>query len=87
MQSRKNVDDDLKLGVVLLGTRDTTIKEHFIRNAVRLTTWVKTYKSVSVTRYKTTFVEKLHEHKRQFRHSPRFSRLAKKRVGDGQDWQ
>ena len=41
VQSRKAVDDDLKMGVVILGTHDSLVKEHLMLNT-RLDSWIKT---------------------------------------------
>ena len=38
-QSTKTVDDDIKIGVTMLGMEDMRVKEHFIRNSVRITNW------------------------------------------------
>ena len=36
-QSTKTVDDDIKIGVTMLGMEDMRVKEHLIRNSVRIT--------------------------------------------------
>ena len=36
-QSTKTVDDDIKMGVTMLGMEDMRVKEHLIRNSVRIT--------------------------------------------------
>eukprot|EP00929_Paragymnodinium_shiwhaense_P111971 TRINITY_DN8021_c0_g1_i4.p1 TRINITY_DN8021_c0_g1~~TRINITY_DN8021_c0_g1_i4.p1 ORF type:complete len:1618 (+),score=271.11 TRINITY_DN8021_c0_g1_i4:701-5554(+) len=41
VQSQKTIDDDIKLGVVLINMKDAKMKEHMIRNATRLDTWEK----------------------------------------------
>ena len=38
-QSTKAVDDDIKIGVTMLGMEDMRVKEHLIRNSVRITSW------------------------------------------------
>ena len=38
-QSTKTVDDDVKIGVTMLGMEDMRVKEHLIRNSVRITSW------------------------------------------------
>ena len=38
-QSTKTVDDDIKIGVTVLGMEDMRVKEHLIRNSVRITSW------------------------------------------------
>ena len=38
-QSTKTVDDDIKIGVTMLGMEDMQVKEHLIRNSVRITSW------------------------------------------------
>ena len=38
-QSTKTVDDDIKIGVTMLGLEDMRVKEHLIRNSVRITSW------------------------------------------------
>ena len=38
-QSTKTVDDDIKIGVTMLGMEDMRVKEHLIRNCVRITNW------------------------------------------------
>ena len=38
-QSTKTVDDDIKMGVTMLGMEDMRVKEHLIRNSVRITSW------------------------------------------------
>ena len=38
-QSTKTVEDDIKIGVTMLGMDDMRVKEHLIRNSVRITTW------------------------------------------------
>ena len=38
-QSTKTVDDDIKIGVTMLGMEDMRVTEHFIRNSVRITSW------------------------------------------------
>ena len=38
-QSTKTVDDDIKIGVTMLGMEDMRVKEHLIRNSVRITSW------------------------------------------------
>ena len=38
-QSGKRVEDDTKVGVMLLGMRDTKVREHLVRNSNRLATW------------------------------------------------
>ena len=38
-QSTKKVDDDIKIGVTMLGMEDMRVKEHLIRNSVRITSW------------------------------------------------
>ena len=38
-QSATTVDDDIKIGVTMLGTEDMRVKEHLIRNSVSITTW------------------------------------------------
>ena len=40
-QSNKKIDDDEKIGVVLLGMEDSRVKEHLIRNSAGLDTWPK----------------------------------------------
>ena len=42
VQSRKAVDDDLKMGVVILGMHGSLVKENLIRNTARLDSWIKT---------------------------------------------
>ena len=39
-QSSKTVDDDIKIGVTLLGV-EMRVKEHLIRNSVRITRWTQ----------------------------------------------
>ena len=41
VQSRKTVEDDLKMGVVILGMHDSRVKEHLMRNTARLGSWIK----------------------------------------------
>ena len=38
-QFTKTVDDDIKIGVTMLGMEDMRVKEHLIRNSVRITSW------------------------------------------------
>ena len=38
-QSTKTVDDDIKIGVTMLGMEDMRVKEHLIRNSVRIKSW------------------------------------------------
>ena len=38
-QSTKTADDDIKMGVTMLGMEDVRFKEHLIRNSVRITSW------------------------------------------------
>ena len=38
-QSTKTVDDDIKIGVTMLGMEDMRVKEHLIQNSVRITSW------------------------------------------------
>ena len=38
-QSTKTVDDDIKIGVTMLGMEDMRVKEHLIRNSVRIASW------------------------------------------------
>ena len=38
-QSTKTVDDDIKIGVTMQGMEDMRVKEHLIRNNVRITSW------------------------------------------------
>ena len=38
-QAKKKVDDDIKVGVAIIGMRDAKVKEHLVRNAARLSTW------------------------------------------------
>ena len=38
-QSTKTVDDDVKIGVTMLGMEDMRVKEHLIRTSVRITSW------------------------------------------------
>jgi hypothetical protein len=38
-QAKKKVDDDIKVGVAIIGMRDAKVKEHLVRNAARLGTW------------------------------------------------
>ena len=38
-QSTKTIDDDIKIGVTMLGMEDMRVKEHLIRNSVRITSW------------------------------------------------
>ena len=38
-QSTKTVDDDIKIRVTMLGMEDMRVKEHLIRNSVRITSW------------------------------------------------
>ena len=38
-QSTKTVDDDIKIGVTMLGMEDMRVKEHLIRNSVTITSW------------------------------------------------
>ena len=38
-QSTMTVDDDIKIGVTMLGMEDMRVKEHLIRNSVRITSW------------------------------------------------
>jgi len=40
-QTTKEIDEDLKIGVAILGMTDTKVKEHLIRNAGRIDTWPK----------------------------------------------
>ncbi|CAK0791790.1 unnamed protein product, partial [Prorocentrum cordatum] len=40
-QSNKKIDDDDKIGVVLLGMEDSRVKQHLIRNSAGLDTWPK----------------------------------------------
>ena len=40
-QSGKTVDDDIKIGVTMLGMEDMRVKEHLIRNSVRITSWTQ----------------------------------------------
>ena len=39
IQSTKTEDDDIKMGVPMLRMEDMRVKEHFIRNSVRITSW------------------------------------------------
>ena len=39
--SPKTVDDDIKIGVTMQGMEDVRVKEHHIRNSVRITSWNK----------------------------------------------
>ena len=38
-QSTKTVDDDIKIGVTMLGMEDMRVEEHLIWNSVRITSW------------------------------------------------
>ena len=38
-QSGKRVEDDTKVGVMLLGMQDVNVREHLVRNSNRLATW------------------------------------------------
>ena len=38
-QRSRTIDDDMKIGVTLLGREDTRIVDHMTRNSVRITTW------------------------------------------------
>ena len=38
-QAKKKVDDDIKVGVAIVGMRNAKVKEHLVRNAARLSTW------------------------------------------------
>ena len=38
-QSTKTVDDDIKIGVTMLGIKDMRVKEHLIQDSVRITSW------------------------------------------------
>ena len=38
-QSTKTADDDIKMGVTMLGMKDVRVKEHLIWNSVRITSW------------------------------------------------
>ena len=38
-QSTKTIDDDIMIGVTMLGMEDMRVKEHLIRNSVRITSW------------------------------------------------
>ena len=38
-QSTRTVDDDIKIGVTMLGMEDMRVEEHFIQNSVRITSW------------------------------------------------
>ena len=38
-KSTKTADDDIKIEVTMLGMEDMRVKEHLIRNSVRLTSW------------------------------------------------
>ena len=38
-QSTKTVDDDIKIGVTMLGMEDMRVEEHLIRNTVRISSW------------------------------------------------
>ena len=38
-QTKKKVDDSVKVGVAITGMRDAKVKEHLVRNAARLDTW------------------------------------------------
>ena len=38
-QSKKTVDEEIKIGVAMLGMEDMRFKEHLIRNSVRITSW------------------------------------------------
>ena len=38
-QSTKTVDDEIKMGVTMLGIEDMRVQEHLIRNSVRITSW------------------------------------------------
>ena len=38
-QSTKTVDDDINMGVTLLGMEDMRVKEHLIQNNIRITSW------------------------------------------------
>ena len=38
-QSTKTVDDNIKIGVTMLGMEDMRVKEHLIRNSFRSTSW------------------------------------------------
>ena len=38
-QSTKTADDDIKIGVTMLEMEDMRVKEHFIQNSVRITSW------------------------------------------------
>ena len=38
-QSTKTVDDDIKIGVTMMGMEDMRVKEHLIQNSVRITSW------------------------------------------------
>ena len=40
-QTTKTIDEDLKIGVVILGMSDLKVKEHLVRNAGRIDTWPK----------------------------------------------
>ena len=38
-QSTKTVDDDIKIGVTMLGMEAMRVKEHLVQNSVRITSW------------------------------------------------
>ena len=38
-QTTKTVDDDMQIGVTMLGMEDMQVKEHLVRNSVRITSW------------------------------------------------
>ena len=38
-QPTKTLDDDIKMGVTMLGVEDMRVKEHLIWNSVRITSW------------------------------------------------
>ena len=40
-QSTKTVDDDINMGVTMLGMEDVRVKEHLIRNSVKITSWTQ----------------------------------------------
>ena len=45
-QSTKTVDDDIKIGVTMLEMEDMRVKEHLIRNSVRITSWNQMRKEI-----------------------------------------
>ena len=49
-QSTKTVDDGIKIGVTMLGMEDMRVKEHLIRNSVRITSWNQMREEISRSR-------------------------------------